>query len=236
MQLPDFRPLTDTEIGRLERTLGRRNVEQLGKSLGKDGRDVLAQRVARIVRDVVHLAVQPTLPDHRAKLQRIARQGRLWLREISEDPVRPLVRANTDFEQLKAGVTRFCDQLDAIRRWSAAGRRPGAPRQQLLLQVVIGELIGIAKLAGIRPSSPGRAILPTKPPPRFYNFVTAVLAIGEEIVLTSSLTGSERQAARSVFTVRSEEALIKQIETVRGRVSDYVPSELGHGLVEQARD
>jgi len=235
MRPPNRRPLTDTEIDHLERALGERNVRQLGKALGKDGREALAQRVAQIIRDIMCVAVQPTPPDPRGQLRRVARQGRRWLRDLAEEPVGALVRTNTNFEQLKGDITRFCDQLDAIREWTGAGKKPGAPRQRLLMQVAIGELIGVAKLAGVPPSSPGRAIWPKKPLPRFYKFVLAALYVGKEIALSSSLTKRERQAVQSAFDVQNEEALVKQIEIVRGRVGDYVPSQSGHGLVERRR-
>jgi hypothetical protein len=147
--------------------------------------------------------------------------------------VQAILTGKTNFEQVKLEVTRFCDQVDAIRRLSGTGIKAGAPRRRLLLQVFIGELIGIAKQAGVRPSTPGRAILPEKPPPPFYRFVKVALTIGKEIVRSSSLTESQKQAALSVFTVGGDEALVKQIETVRGRVSDYHPTP--YGLVERPK-
>jgi hypothetical protein len=221
---PKIRPLTKAEV------------ESLKQALGKpiDG-ELLVRRLSRIIREVVYLAVQPKPPDHRPQLRRLARQGRLWLREIAESPTQTVLRANTNFEQLKGEVTRFCDQVDAMRRQYGAGKKAGPPRRRLLLQVFIGELIGIAKLAGVRPSTPGRATLPEKPAPPFYRFVTAAVAIAEDVVLSSSLTDRQRKAAQSVFTVPGDEALVKQIEIVRGRVGDYVPSEHGHGLVERPK-
>jgi hypothetical protein len=181
------------------------------------------------------LGYQQKPPDHRRQLQRLARQGRLWLREIAENPLQAVLCGYTNFERLNDEVTQFCDQVDAIRRQYGVGVKTGPPRRRLLLQVFIGELIGIAKLAGVPPSTPGRAILPTTPPPPFYRFVTAALMIAEEIVVSSSLPERQREVAQSVFTVASDEALVKQIETVRGRVGDYVPSESGHGLVERLK-
>jgi hypothetical protein len=32
----------------------------------------------------VHVAIQPKPPDHRPELQRLARQGRLWLRQMTK--------------------------------------------------------------------------------------------------------------------------------------------------------
>jgi hypothetical protein len=91
-------------------------------------------------------------------------------------------------------------------------------------------LIGIAKRAGVYPSAPGRAILPTSPPPAFYTFVETALMTGKAIVRSSSLTERQKEAALLVFTVNSAEALVKQIETVRGRIKDYHPGP--YGLVE----
>lgn len=217
---PDLRPLTDSEIEDLQR--------ELGKPVG---RDLLGQRASQIIRDVVRLAIQPKPPDHRLKLQRLAREGRVWLRQLGEPPVQAALSGRTNFEQLKREVTRFCDKVDEIRRLHGTGIKAGAPRRRLLLQVFIGELIGIAKRAGVRPSTPGRAILPEKPPPPFYRFVKVALTISKEIVRSSSLTAPQKQAALSVFTIGGDEALVKQIETVRGRVSDYHPSP--YGLVER---
>lgn len=127
------------------------------------------------------------------------------MRQLAESSVQAMLRGNVNFEQLKAEVTRFCDELDAVRRFYGAGIKVGPPRRRLLLQVFIGELLGVAKRASVYPSTPGRAILPTKPPPPFYRFMQAALMIGQEVVRSSSLTDRKRQAALSVFTVATEE-------------------------------
>jgi hypothetical protein len=219
---PVVRPLTDAEVESLEQALG-----------NPVDRNLVAQRMSQIIGDIVRLAIQPKLPDYRDNLRRLARQGRLWLREIAEHPIQATLRGNTNLEQLQVEVTRFCDQVDVIRQLHGAGIKAGAPRRRLLLQVFIGELIGIAKRAGVPPSTPGRAVLPTKPPPPFYRLVKAALSIGEEIVLSSSLSERQKRAAQSVFVVDGDEALVKQIETVRGRISDYHPSP--HGLLERPK-
>jgi hypothetical protein len=59
--------------------------------------------------------------------------------------------------------------------------------------------------------------------------VKAALTMVGRLVRSSSLTQKRQQAALSVFSVDGDEALIKQIELVRGRIGDYRDSP--HGLV-----
>ncbi len=220
---PDIRPMTDAEVERLEQALGKPMDRQL-----------VRQRLSLTIRQLVHLSLQPKAPDHRPELQRLARNGRVWLREIAENPMQPVFRGNTNFEQLKVEVTEFCDRVDlGIRRRSCCRQEDGPPRRRLLLQFFIGELIGIAKRAGVYPSSPACEILPKRPPP-FYQFVRTTLSIAKDMVQSSSLTERQKAAAQAIFVVDAETALIKQIEIVRSRISDYVPSEAGQGLVERS--
>jgi hypothetical protein len=166
----------------------------------------------------------------RPELQRLARQGRLWLRQVTTCHADSKLLINTNFKQLEVEVNLFCDQIDAIRREYGGAVKAGPPRRRLLLQVFIGEMIGIAKLVKVLPSTPGRAILPTRPPPAFFGFVKEALAISRKVVRTSSLTEAEKKSALSVFSVRGDEALVKQIELVRGRIGDY--RDTPHGLSE----
>jgi hypothetical protein len=99
------------------------------------------------------------------------------------------------------------------------------------LQVFIGELIGIAKQAKVLPSTPSRAIRPKRPPPPFFRFVDTALAVARKMVTSSPLTPDQRKSALSVFMVGGDEALVKQIEMVRGRISDYHDSPFG--LIER---
>jgi hypothetical protein len=140
------------------------------------------------------------------------------------------VARQTNFKLLEIEVNRFCDQIDAIRRQHSRAVKAGPPRRRLLLQVFIGEMIGIAKLAKVLPSTPGRAILPTRPPPAFFRFVKKALAISRKIVRSSSLTEAEKEAALSVFSESGDEALVKQIELVRGRIGHS--RDTPHGLSE----
>jgi hypothetical protein len=214
--LPD---LTDEDFETLERALGK-----------TADRGWLVQRVSHIIREIVRIAIEPKPQDRRPELQRLARQGRLWLRQVTTCHADSKLLINTNFKQLEVEVNLFCDQIDAIRREYGGAVKAGPPRRRLLLQVFIGEMIGIAKLVKVLPSTPGRAILPTRPPPAFFGFVKEALAISRKVVRTSSLTEAEKKSALSVFSVRGDEALVKQIELVRGRIGDY--RDTPHGLSE----
>jgi hypothetical protein len=163
LTLPD---VSDEDVIALERAL-RKPVD----------RNLLVQRLSRVIRDIVRLAIQPKLQDRRPELLRIARQGRVWLREVAQCSSQSMLRGNTNFEQLKVEVTRFCDQVDVIRRQYGGTVKAGPPRRRLLLQVFIGEMIGIAKRAKVLPSTPSRAISPKRPPPSFFEFVKTALAV-----------------------------------------------------------
>jgi hypothetical protein len=120
------------------------DAEALEQALGKPiDRKFLVRRVSQITREIVGLAIQPKPQDYRPELRRIAQQGRVWIRNVEECPAQSMLRAS-NFEQMKIEVTRFCDQVDAIRRQYGSAT-VGPPRRRLLLQLFIGEMIGIAK-------------------------------------------------------------------------------------------
>jgi hypothetical protein len=215
------------------RDLTDEDAEALEQALGKPiDRKFLVQRVSQITREIVRLAIQPKPQDYRPELRRIAQQGRVWIRNVEECPAQSMLRAS-NFEQMKAEVARFCDQVDAIRRQHVSAKT-GPPRRRQLLQLFIGEMIGIAKRAKVLPSTPSRAISPKRPRPPFFVFVETALTTAQKIVLSSSLTEGQREAALSVFIVEGYEALVKQIELVRGRIGEYRDSP--HGLLEWSED
>ena len=69
----DIRPLTQTEIERLEDAFG-----------GSVDRAYLVHWVSDGIADVVRLSALPTQRELRADLVRIAREGRQWLRRVRE--------------------------------------------------------------------------------------------------------------------------------------------------------
>lgn len=143
------------------------DAEALEQALGKPiDRKFLVRRVSQITREIVGLAIQPKPQDYRPELRRIAQQGRVWIRNVEECPAQSMLRAS-NFEQMKIEVTRFCDQVDAIRRQYGSAT-VGPPRRRLLLQLFIGEMIGIAKRSKVLPSTPSRAISPKRPPSTLF--------------------------------------------------------------------
>lgn len=209
------------------------DAEKLVRALGKPvDRAFLIQRVSRITHDVVRLALQPKPQDHQSDLRRLARGGRMWVRQVEKFPAQTMLRPS-NLEQMKAEVTKFCDAVDVIRRQQSSANA-GAPRRRLLLQIFIGEMIGIAKRANVLPSTPGRAIFPERLPPPFFQFTEEALNAARRLVLSSSLTEADIDAALLAFSVPSAEALVKQIELVRGRTGDYRATP--HGLSEWAKE
>jgi hypothetical protein len=67
----------------------------------------------------------------------------------------------------------------------------------------------------------------------FFYFVVRVIAIGEDVIRSSPLTETQKKAALAILAVQSPTALIKFLEKVRGRTSDYHDSP--YGLVERVR-
>jgi hypothetical protein len=214
--LPD---LTDEDFETLERALGK-----------TADRGWLVQRVSHIIREIVRIAIEPKPQDRRPELQRLARQGRLWLRQVTTCHADSKLLINTNFKQLEVEVNLFCDQIDAIRREYGGAVKAGPPRRRLLLQVFIGEMIGIAKLVKVLPSTPGRAILPHAPSPSFLWVRERGARNKSEGRAHVLVNGGRKKSALSVFSVRGDEALVNQIELVRGRIGDY--RDTPHGLSE----
>jgi hypothetical protein len=217
---PDIRPLSEAELQRLESALGK-PVE----------RQYLAYWISEATRDVARLSILPTPQQLNIDLRRMARDGRRWLREAAEYSAifSPAQRGALD--RLVEAGTPFFDGIDALAAQAAASTKAGRPRTHFALQAFLDRMIGIAKKAKVLPSTPMRAILTKKPPPPFFQFVLEALAISRDVIRSSPLPPHQKAAALSILQIKSNEALIKILEEMRGRVGDYEVTP--HGLVEK---
>jgi hypothetical protein len=215
------RPLTDEEIERLQRRLGK-----------PVDRNFLVGWVSQSIHDVVRLStqrVQPNARECRDGLRKTAKEGRRWLKQVDTCPSISLLGPELDeFKQIIAG---FCNQADLLANKFTVKR--GNPRTSFFVRVFIGRMVGIAKTASVYPRSESRAsrsqTAPRRPPDFFY-FVDEALAIAEDVIKSSDLTDDRKQAALSMLTVKSRGALSKLVEQARGKISDYREGPHG-GLV-----
>ena len=218
----DIRPLTGKEIEQLERAL----VKPIDRSF-------LVFWVLQSIRDVVKLSTQPTLRDYRDDFLRIARDGRQWLQQSEECPGQSLLRQSTELDQLTIMVSRFCDSVETVAKRLDTAIKPGHPRIPIVLEGFLDRMIGIAKKARVLPSTPSRAPRSqTAPrlPPAFFNFTIKALAIARSVIKSSPLPEDQKNAALASLRVQSNEALSKNLERLRGRISNYREGE--HGLIE----
>ena len=218
----DVRPLTETELQRLE--------SALGKSVD---RQYLAHWVSEAIRDVTRLSILPSAPELRTDLMRMAREGRQWLRHATEYSDTFLPRQRSALDLLLPAAEAFLESIDFMAAQAAASIKAGRRRTHLGRLAFLDRMIGIAKRAKVRPSTPMRAIPTKRPPPPFFQFVFEALAISRDVIASSPLPDSQKAAALSILRIRSKEALIKVLEELRGRISDYQDST--HGLVERQR-
>jgi hypothetical protein len=215
----EFRPLTDVELQRLE--------SALGKSVD---RQYLQHWISVATRDVARLSFLPTPKELRIELMRLAREGRQWLRHAKEysDTFSP--RQRMELDQLLAAAEAFLEGLDFMAAQAAASIKAGHPRTHFGLLAFLDRMIGIAKRARVRPSTPMRAIPTKRPPPAFFRFVLEALAVASDIIASSPLPDSHKDAALSILRINSKEALIKILEELRGRIGDY--QDAPYGLIE----
>lgn len=216
----DIRPLLEAELRRLENALGK-PVE----------RQFLAHWVSEATRDVARLSVLPTPRQLNTDLRRMARDGRQWLREAAEYSAIFSAMQRGALDRLVGAATPFLDGIDVLAAQAAAASKAGRPRTPFGLRAFLDRMIGITKLAKVLPSTPMRAIPTKKAPPPFFQFVLEALAISSDVIRSSPLPPHQKAAALSILQIKSNEALIKILEELRGRVGDYEVTP--HGLVEK---
>jgi hypothetical protein len=209
------RPLTDDEIERLERRLGR-----------PVDRDFLVHWVSQAIRDVVRFSRLPTAREHRDSLLRIIEEGRQWIQHVEACP--GISFLGSELDELKRVVARFSDQANLLAK--QFGVKRGHPRTPVALEGFIDRMIGIAKAAKVYPSSESRALrsqTAPRPPPDFFWFTAEALEIAQDVVKSSPLAEDRKQAALSMLDVPSRGTLSKLIERLRGKISDYRDGEYG---------
>jgi hypothetical protein len=221
---PEIRPLTQTEIGRLEKALG-----------APTDRTYLVYWVSQSIADAVTLASQPTQREVRDGLLKIEHEGRAWLDHIEKSNAAPFLALRTNLPELRSGVAAFCDQAAALAQGVDALVR-GHPRVPIGLELFIDRMIGIAKHSKVLPSTPSRAARKqpnakvraagmqnrkTAARPAFFDFVVVALRLARTVIKTSPLPKAKRTAALSQLLFRSEDAINKLIVKLRGRISNY---------------
>jgi hypothetical protein len=217
------------------RPLREDEVDSLAAALGKPvDRDFLASRLSRTISDVVRLSTQPTPREYRDRLLLIARDGRKWVKQIEVSAGTISLRQYGDLGTLAATVTEFCDRIDTAAKQVGASIKRGHPQTPFLLEVFLDNMIGIAKVVRVFPSTPSRAIAPKSPAPAFFRFVNKALVIARDVVESSPLPANQKQASLSIFRARRRGALIKIVERKRGPIKGY--QESPHGLIEWNRE
>jgi hypothetical protein len=216
---PEMRPLKDTEIVDLETALGK-----------PIDRHYLVYWVSRAIDDVLRFSSQPTPRAARDELSKIAREGRAWIQRINEFSGAFLLRQYAELDGLTTTVAEFCAGVDSVIERLEPSVTAGHPRIPIPLEAFLHNMIGIAKKAKVLPSTPSRASTGREAGTAFLNFVQAALAISRDVIESSPLADEQKQAGLSILQVQSRSALIKILETLRGRIGDYRDS--AGGLVE----
>jgi hypothetical protein len=220
-----IRALTDDEIARLEEALGQ-PIE----------RTYLVHWVSRAIKDYIGLMTLPSPRERRDDLKAMAEQGRKWIETVEQSRSTPLLPAvlpaGLDLEHLISSVHTFCEVVGSLAGQLDQAVGPGHPRTNVALDAFLDRLIGIAKRAKVRPSTPSRAFLDPRDPgpvPPFYDFVAEALEIAMQVIRSSSLPRDQMDAALAMLTV-PDPSLVKTLERLRGKVGDYREGTIG--LVE----
>jgi hypothetical protein len=218
--IKNIRSLTDLEIAELERTLDK-----------PVDRKYLVHWISQSIADVVRLSSPgPSARQYRDELVQIARKGRGWLKHIDQCAAASLISKHAELSDLKTTVAQFCDRVDSIAKQVSISIKAGHPRAPFPLEAFLKRMIGIAKRAKVLPSTPSRGERTgRRPNPAFFHFVVTALEIARDVIKSSSLTDPQQRAALKALRVQSDQALVKVLEGLRGRISDY--HESAHGLV-----
>src|SRR5215472_14001557 len=196
----NIRQLTDEEISRLERALGK-PVE----------RAYLVYWISTGIRDLVKLSTPIVSPrEYRDELEEIVQQGRKWVETLKQSRSTSLLPNALEIEQLISSVATFSDAVESLAEQSDKSVGPGRAHTNLALEAFLDRLIGIAKRAKSRPSTPSRAMvrpLNPSPGPPFYEFVTEALEIAEDVIKSSRLSKTKIDAALAILKL-SDQALI----------------------------
>src|SRR5262249_44811388 len=154
------------------------------------------------------------------------------LEQSRSTPLLPavLLPAEVDLEHLIGSARTFCAVVESLARQLDQAVGPGHPRTSIALDAFLNYLIGIAKRAKVRPSTPSSAFLGAidlGPVPPFYGFVHEALDIAMEVIRSSRLPREQMDAALTFLANVSDSALVKAIMRLRGRVGDYHESTAG---------
>jgi hypothetical protein len=214
-----IRPLTEDEIARLEKALGQ-PIEQT----------YLTYWISRAIEAFTLILTVLPLRERRDDLKEMADQGRRWIATVEQSRCTPLLPAVLDVEHLLSSVRTFCAVVGSLAHQLDQDVGPGYPRSNIALEAFLDRLIGIAKRAKVRPSTPSRAFLHSRDPgPPFYNFVSEALDIAMEVIRSSPLPPQQMDATLAALSV-TDQSLVKALEALRGHIGDYREGTIG--LVE----
>jgi hypothetical protein len=220
------------------RALRKDEIEDLKRALGAPvDREYLRYWISQSIEDAVQLAYAITPAQMRNALARIEGDGRKWLNALDKSKAAHFLSARADLANFKAAATRFCDRVASLTREveTAVGRGP--PRRPAALELFVERMLGIAKRAGVLPSTPSRRLeRKTAQPPAFFGFLVMALRIARQVIKTSPLPEGVKRAALSKLPNQTRETLIEIVVRKRGRIADYVESNSKQGLVVRPVD
>jgi hypothetical protein len=174
--------LTETEIDMLANALGR-----------PAERETLAYWVGQAINGVARFSTLPSPRQVRMDLIRMARDGRQWLRHADSCTDLFSVRMRREFEALAQASDAFFQSVDVMASDLAVSAKAGRPRTHFAFVGFLEKMIGIAKRAKVRPSTPMRALSTKKPAPAFFQFVVAALSVANDVIASSPLPRARRE-------------------------------------------
>ena len=174
--------------------------------------------MSRAIDDVVRFSSQPTPRAARDELSKIARECAGFNESMSFSALSAPPICGTDGSTIT--VAEFCARAIAHREIRTFGDSRSSPYSHPC-RGLLHNRIGIAKKVKVLPSTPSRAPTGREAGTAFLNFVQAALAISRDVIKSSPLADEQKRAARSILRVQSRGALIKILETLRGRIGDY---------------
>jgi hypothetical protein len=197
-----LRALTQEELDRLEAALEK-----------PIDREHLKHWVSTSISNTIKFSSLPSPGQARDKLKKLASEGRRWIDQVDSNPIKGLLEQEilhehnnlqgallghkTKIADLKVKMTQVCELADSTavevgRLIKRGGQRSTPPA----LIAFIDNMIGIAKLNKIPPSTPQRAMYSEKPP-AFFAFVKNALKIAKDVIESSRIPSEQEQRAQA---------------------------------------
>jgi hypothetical protein len=166
----------------------------------------------------------------RDSLLKVERDGRKWLKKIDESRASSLLTMRVALREFRIVTAAFCDRVNALAQEINTVVGPGRARTPTALEAFVAHMIGIAKKAGVPPSTPSRRSDRKAESTVFFKFLLSAVRTARQVIKTSKLPEDLKAEALSRLQYTTRDALVEVVVKTRGQIKNY--KKTPYGLVE----